>query len=113
MTACHTSKHQGNNLANDESNEDGLINKNGRLYKAQNGGDGADDGSNDVSGSANTLKIHHQCQHQRRWSIAMNTFDSILVSSIILLFAMDALLLPALSVYKLRLLRRVFCNRTL
>lgn len=95
---------QGNNLPNDDANEDGMINKNGRLYKVHDGDEDAD--GDDLSNSASSLIIHQQ--QQPHWTMAINTPNSILLSSIILLFAFDFLLLPVLSIYKQRMLRRLF-----
>lgn len=96
---------QGNHLPNDDSNDDGMLNKNGRLYKAHDS-DGDDD-ANNLSSDASSLSIHAQRSDQHR-TIAMTTPNSILLSSIILLFAFDILLLPVLSIYKQRMLRRLY-----
>ncbi|XP_055305243.1 opioid-binding protein/cell adhesion molecule isoform X1 [Sitodiplosis mosellana] len=112
MELTKKTKHQrlnidddGNNLPNDDSNEDGIINKNGRLYKVQHG-ENDDDDINDVNSSASTLNIHQRQEH--RTMMAKSTPNSILLSSIILLFALDFLLLPVLSIYKQRMIRRLF-----
>lgn len=105
----HCCRIQGNHLPNDDSNEDGMLNKNGRLYKAHDS-DGDDD-ANNLSSDASSLTIHSQRADQHR-TIAMSTPNSILLSSIILLFAFDILLLPVLSIYKQRMLKRLirrFC----
>lgn len=71
----------------------------------QGGDDDDDDELNELSSSASTLNIHQRQEH--RTMIAKGTPNSILLSSIILLFALDFLLLPVLSIYKQRMMRRI------
>lgn len=97
---CHM---QGNHLPNDDTNEDGMLNKNGRLYKAHDSDD--DDDANNLSSDASSLIVHSQRSDQH---IAISTPNPILLSSIVLLFVFDILLLPVLSICKQRMLRRLF-----
>lgn len=92
-------------MSNDESNEDGSMNKNGRLFKSQNG----DDDRNGIS-SATGLKMHQRHAGNKHTITAIfHTQTSVLVlSSLILLFACDFLLLPVLSVYKKWMTQKLF-----